>query len=83
MSLTSKVRGMLRENKSKIDKGLDKGQQAVSDRTGGKYDDRIRSARQKADDALSEDERPRSDGPGQGAPPRDNPEDGDTGPTRR
>lgn len=48
--------GMLRGRKSQIDKGLDKAQQTASERTGGKYDEKIRSARQQADKFLSEED---------------------------
>lgn len=59
-NLLEKVRGLLRGRKGDIDKGLDKAERVVSEKTGGKYDDQMGSVREKADEALSEDAR--SDG---------------------
>lgn len=50
----NKARETLRGRKPQIDKGLDKAQQAVSGRTGGKYDERLSSARRQADKLLGD-----------------------------
>lgn len=54
-NLANKALGMLRGRKSQIDKGLNKAQQTASEKTGGKYDEKIMSAREQADRLLSEE----------------------------
>lgn len=55
-NLIAKVRELLRSRRSQINNGLDKAERAISARTGGKYDDRVSSIRQRADDALNKNE---------------------------
>lgn len=67
-NLATKVRDLLSSRKDDIDKGLDKAEQAVSDRTGGKYDEQIDSIRQKADDALGDEQTAPGSDTSQGGP---------------
>lgn len=78
-NLIARVRELLRGRRSQIDHGLDKAEQAISERTGGKYDDRIDTIRQKADETLNENE---STAPDSGTNPRDPGDPGDTRPNR-
>lgn len=71
----NKARDTLRGRKPQIDKGLDKAQQAVSDKTGGKYDERLSSARRQADKLLGDDSTGPETGDQPDAEPRDRPGD--------
>lgn len=55
-NLANKAREKVRGRKPQIDKGLDKAQQTVSEKTGGKYDEKISSARERADKLLSDED---------------------------
>lgn len=53
-NLLTKAKRLTRGREQKIDRGLDKAQQTISERTGGKYDDKLQNARSKIDENLSE-----------------------------
>lgn len=56
-SLKAKAKRLARNRKGQIDKGLDSAQRTVSEKTGGKYDERLRRVRRKADDAMTDENR--------------------------
>lgn len=55
VGLMDKARELIRGRKSEIGKGLDKAEEVVSKKTDGKYDEKVRSAKKKAEDALADD----------------------------
>lgn len=62
MGLMDKARELIRERKGEIGKGLDKAEEVVSEKTDGKYDEKVRAAKKKAEDALADDQpRPATD----------------------
>lgn len=81
-NLANKAREMIRGRKPQIDKGLDKAQHAVSERTRGKYDEKISSARERADKLLSEEDTGSQAGDQQDASARDRPDE-DPGSTQK
>lgn len=78
MGFLDKARELARGRRSEITKGMDKAEEIVSKRTGGKHDEKMRSARRKAERALDKDERrpggdphaPTDRGPGDPPPAR-------------
>ncbi|MQA80294.1 MAG: antitoxin [Streptosporangiales bacterium] len=57
MGFLDKARELARGRRGEIGKGLDKAEEIVSKKTGGKYDKKMRSARRKAEGAIDKDER--------------------------
>lgn len=54
MGLKDKAKRLARGRKREIDKGLDKAEQVVSEKTSGKHAQKVRSVRRKADEALAD-----------------------------
>lgn len=81
--LANKARETLRGRKPQIDKGMDKVQRTVSDRTGGKYDEKMSSARRQADKLLGDDSTGSDAGDQQNAEARDRPDDEPGSPHQR
>lgn len=81
-NLANKALDMVRGRKHQIDKGLDKAQQSVSEKTGGKYDEKIGSARERADKFLSEEGTGSESGGQRDTGADDRPEDG-SGPSQQ
>jgi len=52
MGLMDKVKGMLGQNRGKVDSGIDKAGDTIDDRTGGKYAGQVDKGQDAARDAL-------------------------------
>jgi len=63
MGLMDKVKGMLGQNRGKVDAGIDKTGDTIDDKTGGKYAGQVDKGQDAAKDAL--DKLDRGDGGGQ------------------
>lgn len=52
MSLLDKAKSLLGQNKGAATSAVDKGGDVVDEKTGGKYEDKVDTAQQKADDFI-------------------------------
>lgn len=56
MSLLDKAKSLLSQNKDKAKGAVDKGGDVVDERTGGKYQDKVDTAQEKANDYIDRDD---------------------------
>lgn len=63
--LLSKAKQVVRGREKQVDRGLDKAEQVISDKTGGKYDDKVQGARGKIDESLGDKSDPNRSTDGQ------------------
>lgn len=51
--LLTKAKQLARGRENQIDRGLDKAEQVISEKTGGKHDDKLKTARDKLDETFT------------------------------
>jgi hypothetical protein len=56
VSLLDKAKSLLSQNKDTAKGAVDKGGDVVDEKTGGKYQDKVDTAQQKADDFIDKDQ---------------------------